>query len=83
MTRSSAIKAKCLDCSCGSRRQVRCCPVTSCPIWEYRFGTRPSGKYLLYLDRAFYEAHQDMEHVSFNHKLLAELHQRDKNGISK
>lgn len=41
MTPLKAIRAKCLDCSAGSAKEVRLCPVKSCPLWEYRFGKRP------------------------------------------
>ena len=36
-----AIRAKCLDCSCGSYKCVRWCPVTDCSLWPFRFGMRP------------------------------------------
>lgn len=36
-----AIRAKCLECSCGSSMEVRMCQVTECPLYEYRFGHRP------------------------------------------
>ena len=36
-----AIRAKCLDCCCGSWKEVRLCPADDCPIWPYRFGKRP------------------------------------------
>ena len=36
-----AMRAKCLDCSGGSPKEVRLCPVSNCPLWEYRFGKRP------------------------------------------
>lgn len=31
-----AIKDKCLDCSSGSKAEVRACPVEDCPLWLYR-----------------------------------------------
>ena len=42
-----AIRAKCLDCCCGSVKSVRYCPCdgthsTWCPLWPYRFGMRPA-----------------------------------------
>ena len=39
-----AIRAKCLECSCGSSKEVRLCRVTECPLYEYRFGHRPKGE---------------------------------------
>lgn len=32
----AAIKAKCLDCSGLSKKEVRVCPVTNCPLWLVR-----------------------------------------------
>lgn len=36
-----AIRAKCLECSNGQIIEVRLCPCTDCPLYEYRFGKRP------------------------------------------
>ena len=36
MTPVKAIKAKCLDCCCGDRGEVKECPVKDCPLWQYR-----------------------------------------------
>ena len=36
-----AIRAKCIDCCCGSRFEVKMCPITDCPLYEYRMGHRP------------------------------------------
>jgi hypothetical protein len=36
-----AIRAKCLDCSCGKRAEIRRCPVTDCPLYQYRMGKNP------------------------------------------
>lgn len=41
LTPIKAIRAKCLDCACGQFSEVRECPVTGCPLWEYRMGHRP------------------------------------------
>jgi len=42
-----AIRAKCLDCCCGSVKAVRFCTLdglnsTACALWPYRFGRRPA-----------------------------------------
>lgn len=37
-----AIRAKCLDCSCYVAKEVRECRITSCALWPYRMGVRPS-----------------------------------------
>lgn len=51
LTPMRAIRAKCLDCSGGSTKEVRLCPVTTCALWPYRMGRRPraskkSGTYV-------------------------------------
>lgn len=43
MTPMKAIRAKCLDCCCGSFQEVRLCTVEKCPLYPYRFGKRPKG----------------------------------------
>ena len=40
-TPMKAIRAKCLDCSAGSTKEVERCLVESCPLFPYRFGMRP------------------------------------------
>ena len=44
MTKSPlrSIRAKCLDCCCGSVKTVKYCSALSCDLWYYRFGLRPS-----------------------------------------
>ena len=37
-----AIRAKCLDCACGNRAEVRRCELGKCPLHPYRFGKRPN-----------------------------------------
>ena len=39
-----AIRAQCLDCSCGSRKEVAECLIPDCPIYLYRFGVRPATR---------------------------------------
>ena len=36
----AAIKAKCLDCVCWEKNEVKKCTVVTCPLWLYR----PYGK---------------------------------------
>ena len=38
------IRKKCLDCSCGSYKEVRICPVIGCALYPYRMGCRPSAE---------------------------------------
>ena len=37
-----AMRKKCLDCCCGSRKEIRECRIIECPIYPYRFGRRPT-----------------------------------------
>ena len=37
------IREFCLDCCCGSPKQVKYCSLTDCPIWPYRFGCKPKA----------------------------------------
>lgn len=39
-----AIRAKCLDCTCGSPQEVRLCPTPDCPLYPYRMGHNPNRK---------------------------------------
>ena len=41
LTPIKAIRAKCLDCSCGQFKEVRECTVKNCPLYSYRNGHRP------------------------------------------
>ena len=38
LTRAQAIKAKCVDCCCGDRKEVKLCENKHCPLWTYRLG---------------------------------------------
>lgn len=44
MTPVQAIKAKCLDCTCGQREEVKLCPITDCPLYAFRLGNNPNRK---------------------------------------
>ena len=44
LTPIKAIRAKCLDCSCGSAQEVRLCPMTECSLYPYRLGHNPKLK---------------------------------------
>ena len=39
-TPTKAIRLMCLDCP-QSSLEVKLCPVTTCPLWTWRFGRRP------------------------------------------
>ena len=38
LTRSQVIRAHCIECSGGSRAEVRNCTVTRCNLWRFRMG---------------------------------------------
>jgi hypothetical protein len=39
-----AVRLACLECCNGSALEVRECVATSCPLWTFRFGRRPSAE---------------------------------------
>lgn len=41
LTPIKAIRAKCIDCTCNQFVEIRECPITDCPLYEYRMGHRP------------------------------------------
>lgn len=41
LTPVKAIRAKCLDCMCGSSNEVKLCPATDCSLYPYRLGHNP------------------------------------------
>lgn len=44
MTPMKAIRAKCLDCCCGSAKEVKLCEITTCPLHGFRLGKNPNIK---------------------------------------
>lgn len=36
-----AIRAYCLECSCGATSEVKECPVNKCPLYPFRMGKNP------------------------------------------
>ena len=44
LTPIKAIRAKCLDCCCGQKQEVRLCPITDCTLHPYRMGHRPKSE---------------------------------------
>lgn len=36
-----AVRAKCLECCCGNRAEVRRCHIGDCPLYPYRLGRNP------------------------------------------
>lgn len=45
LTRSQAIRAKCIDCMCGNKAEVRRCPAQNCPLFPYRLGRYDKSLY--------------------------------------
>lgn len=43
LTPVKAIRAKCIDCCCGEKKEVRECNMAECPLWPYRMGKRPTA----------------------------------------
>lgn len=35
-SKATALKAKCLDCSCYQKEEITNCPVKQCPLWNFR-----------------------------------------------
>ena len=44
LTPLRAIRAKCIDCSTGSMKEVRECMMLDCPLYPYRLGKSPNRK---------------------------------------
>jgi hypothetical protein len=42
MTPVQAIRAKCLDCMCGSAYEVKLCPCSDCSLFAFRLGRNPN-----------------------------------------
>ena len=41
LTPIKAIRAKCLECSCGNNAEVRECVIPDCPLYPYLMGKNP------------------------------------------
>ena len=44
LTPLRAIRAKCIDCSAGSMKEVRECVMLDCALYPYRLGKSPNRK---------------------------------------
>ena len=42
LTAIKAIRAFCVECTCGDPEWIRECPSNSCPLWVYRMGRNPN-----------------------------------------
>jgi hypothetical protein len=43
LTPIKAIRAKCLDCCCGQKTEVKLCTSKNCALHPYRMGHRPKA----------------------------------------
>ena len=41
MTPIKSIRAKCLECCCGSYDEIKHCNILKCPLYPYRLEKRP------------------------------------------
>lgn len=41
LTPIRAIRANCVECSGGSKNEVKLCAIPSCPLYPYRLGKHP------------------------------------------
>ena len=62
LSRSKAIRMKCVDCCCGNMAEVRKCPATNCPLWRYRMG---------------YEENDELKPLRKNGELSEEIYDED------
>lgn len=62
-TMKKAIEAKCLDCSNYQSSEVRECPVTTCPLYAFRFGKNPYKKKREYTDEQLAEMRDRMKAI--------------------
>lgn len=44
LTRSRAIREKCIDCMGGQRQEVRLCIDYECPLWPFRLGHKEKNQ---------------------------------------
>jgi hypothetical protein len=44
LTPMKAIRKNCIDCSCGSLKDVKECIIKDCTLYQYRFGKNPRRK---------------------------------------
>ena len=42
LTYRLAIRAKCMQCSCGSPKEIKECPVKTCALYPFRLGKQPA-----------------------------------------
>ena len=67
-----SIRSYCLDCSNGSAKEVKLCPVEHCPLYQYRFGKNPKRKRKKLTDEQRQQFIQRMGISSQKHELERE-----------
>ena len=71
MTKSQAIRLKCLDCSGNTPKEVTLCHIVDCPLWQYRFGCSfKSKQYKQRMERAkkkYSADYQEMQNALSEH----------------
>lgn len=43
VTPIKSIRAKCVECCCGNKKEVSLCNIVKCPLHPCRFGKRPKN----------------------------------------
>jgi hypothetical protein len=59
-----ALKAHCVECCNGSFAEVRACPATSCALWLFRLGRRPTTAEKAVADLRVYPLERDLTGAS-------------------
>ena len=59
VSRSKAIRLKCIDCCCGNMAEVRRCPSEQCPLWRYRMGKEIKDVETLEENTSFLDENED------------------------
>ena len=44
ITPMKAIRAKCLQCTCNQRQEIKLCTIKTCALYPYRMGHRPKDE---------------------------------------
>ena len=43
----TAVRSRCLDCCCGSAKEVALCTCTSCALWPWRYASRARARRII------------------------------------
>tara|TARA_Y100000591_G_scaffold320478_1_gene333955 strand:- start:6796 stop:7020 length:225 start_codon:yes stop_codon:yes gene_type:complete len=62
-----SIREKCLDCTNGSRKEIRLCTVVQCALYPYRFGKRPAQA-IVDTKKEYYEENPEPTRVLLDRK---------------